>query len=72
MRLSDELDTAAAGFDAEARQAIAEGHPEAAATSRRLAAHLRRLAATHRAAAAYQDDPAADPPQGIRPGHEAP
>lgn len=49
VRLSESLDTTAAGFDA-------DGSPG-------LAAQLRRLAFTHRTAAAYQGRPELDPEQ---------
>lgn len=62
-RLSASLTATAAAFEDDAAAAIRDGEPESAERLQRIAGHLRRLASTHRAAAAYQDDPSLDPPQ---------
>lgn len=47
IRLTESLHSTAAMFDDEYRAAIADGKPEDAERSMRLADHLRRLASTH-------------------------
>lgn len=60
-RLSDSLSAAADLADASAAASIAEGNPESAEVTQRLAGHLRRLAGTHQQMG--ETDPLADPVQ---------
>jgi transcriptional regulator with XRE-family HTH domain len=48
VRLTEALDAAAEIAEADAQASIAEGNPEAAEVTLRVAAHIRRLAGNHR------------------------